>query len=189
MGSAEAVRVPAGSTLRGEIDVEGDLVVAGRLEGSVRVSGALLVEAGGSVVAPLRADRVVIGGSVRGDVSASGSIRLLGGCRVEGDLRAPKLVTEEGAVVRGRVELGDGLASDDPRDALPGSAPRRRGHLPLPDAEASRVDGQVAKNEPVPNQTSSGHVPAAGREGPPPMPKSALALGVRRKRIIFPPAE
>lgn len=228
MGSAEAVRVPAGATVRGDVDVDGDVVVAGRIEGSLRVAGALFVETGASIVAPIHADRAVIGGTVRGDVAATGSIHLLAGSRVEGDLRAPKLVTEEGAVVRGRVELGDS------RDEVQGAGlasvlgPRHAPiHVPLPDQDTvpsegsedrahptqagggarsnagqAPISGQVpggaqsgADRGTVSNQAAIRGPRAAGATGanaalsrtkPPPMPKSALMLGDRRKRIIFP---
>jgi len=103
-----SAQIPAGTTIKGEIEARGDLVVSGRIEGIVRVAGSLRVEAGGEVEAQVHAARAQIGGEVKGDVVATESIHLLAGCRVEGELRAPRLDIEEGAVVRGSVVLGEG---------------------------------------------------------------------------------
>jgi|GEM_PF-4274719 len=139
----DGAEIPAGTTIKGEIDARGDLLVSGRIEGTVRVAGALRIAAGGSVVAQVHAARAVIAGAVKGDVVAAESIQLLAGCSVDGELHAPSIQIEGGAALRGRVEVG---------------AP---------------ADDDVA--------------PEPRRDGPPPMPASALALGDRRKRIVVPP--
>lgn len=92
--------------VRGKLRGEGDVEIAGRLEGDVRVDGEVTVAPGGLVIAMINAQRIVVRGSVRGDVTATEFLELGPEARIIGNLRAPSIAIEEGALIRGQVETG-----------------------------------------------------------------------------------
>jgi len=92
--------------IRGEVKGNEDLIVDGRVEGTVSLSESrLTIGATANVAADLSAKDVLIMGHVHGNVAASGRVELRAGCLVEGDIRALRLAVEDNAVFRGKVDL------------------------------------------------------------------------------------
>ena len=101
-----------GTTVRGSLTGGEDLAIAGRLEGSVVLTGHLLVEAGGVVVAGIEAQRLTVRGVVQGDVNAIEAVTVASGATLLGTVRAPRLELQEGARFRGRVEMDVNLPAE-----------------------------------------------------------------------------
>ena len=90
----------------GEVKGSEDLIVDGRVEGTVNLSESrLTIGPSANVSANLSAKDVLILGHVQGNVVASGRVELRAGCTVEGDIRALRLAVEDNAVFRGKVDL------------------------------------------------------------------------------------
>jgi cytoskeletal protein CcmA (bactofilin family) len=93
----------------GEVKGSEDLIVDGRVEGTVNLSESrLTIGASADVAADLSAKDVLILGHVQGNVVASGRVELRSGCVMEGDIRALRLAVEDNAVFRGKVDLSQG---------------------------------------------------------------------------------
>jgi cytoskeletal protein CcmA (bactofilin family) len=98
--------------IKGELQAQEDVVIAGRVEGTVSVEGHLVVvEPGGHVKADVVAKGVVIAGTVSGSVVAEERIELRSTARVQGELSAPRIAIAEGATLSGRVETAARSAS------------------------------------------------------------------------------
>ena len=94
----------------GEVKGGEDLIVDGRVEGTVNLSESrLTIGPNANVAADLSAKDVLIQGHVQGNVVASGRVELRAGCSVEGDIRALRLAVEDNAVFRGKVDLTQGV--------------------------------------------------------------------------------
>jgi cytoskeletal protein CcmA (bactofilin family) len=90
----------------GEVKGSEDLIVDGRVEGTVSlIESRLTIGPSANVAADLSAKDVLILGRVQGNVMASGRVELRAGCAVEGDIRALRLAVEDNAVFRGKVDL------------------------------------------------------------------------------------
>jgi cytoskeletal protein CcmA (bactofilin family) len=77
--------------LVGQLYVEGDLRVAGTVEGGLEVTGSVEIDDGGRVTGPVTArDRLVVG--------RSGSLM--------GDVHVARLVVQDGATFSGKVSMG-----------------------------------------------------------------------------------
>lgn len=100
----DASVVGAGTHVRGNVRGAGALEVSGVIEGSVAVSGDVLVPAGGKVVGPIEGASIHVAGAVEGDLRASGPVVLAAGARVVGDATGSEVSLEEGAAFRGRIE-------------------------------------------------------------------------------------
>lgn len=103
--------------LRGRVRGEGDLEVRGRLEGEIEIDGELVIAPTALIKASVRGARVVIRGAVLGDVSASDSIILEESARVVGNLTAGRIAIALGAQIRGELTMDAADAEDRPRVA------------------------------------------------------------------------
>lgn len=104
--SARPSLLGASLALRGELAGQEDLVIQGKFEGTIYVSGqCLTVGPEGQVKADVQAARVVIEGSVIGNISARERIEIRRTGRVMGDLVAPGIAIEDGAYVKGSIEI------------------------------------------------------------------------------------
>jgi cytoskeletal protein CcmA (bactofilin family) len=96
-----------GSSLvvKGDITAQEDIVVSGRVEGSVAAAGhAVTVNAGAELIADIQARAIVVAGQVLGTLRADERIELGPTANVEGEVAAPRLQIKEGAVFGGKAE-------------------------------------------------------------------------------------
>jgi cytoskeletal protein CcmA (bactofilin family) len=104
-------RIGKSVVICGEVKGSEDLIVDGRVEGTVTLTESrLTIGPNASVQADLIARDVLILGQVRGNVVASGRVELRAGCSVEGDIRALRLAVEDNAIFRGKVDLTQAVA-------------------------------------------------------------------------------
>lgn len=101
----ERARLGSTVVIKGELTAHEDVVIAGRLEGSVHVAGHLVVvEAGARVVGDITATGILVNGTVEGSLMAEERIQIQDGADVHGDASAPRVVVTDGAVVNGHIE-------------------------------------------------------------------------------------
>ena len=108
-GENTPARIGKSVVINGEVKGSEDLIIDGRLEGTINLSDSrLTIGPNANVAADLTAKDVLILGHVNGNVVASGRVELRAGCVMEGDIRALRLAVEDNAVFRGRVDLTQG---------------------------------------------------------------------------------
>ena len=117
-------RIGKSVVICGEVKGSEDLIVDGRVEGTVSLTESrLTIGPSANVAADLAAKDVLILGHVQGNVMASGRVELRAGCSVEGDIRALRLAVEDNAVFRGKVDLTQAVV----KGPEGGSSPRSGG--------------------------------------------------------------
>ena len=90
----------------GEVKGSEDLIVDGRVEGTVTLlDSRLTIGPNANVAADLSAKDILVMGHVQGKIVATGRVELRAGCQVDGDVRALRLAVEDNAVFRGKVDL------------------------------------------------------------------------------------
>lgn len=101
-----------GTSWKGEITGKGGFRIEGLFEGKIDLDGLIIVGRTGRIESELiKADTVIIGGSVRSDIDANRvEIRSTG--KVWGDVKAVRFTTEEGAYLRGKIQMEE----ETPRD-------------------------------------------------------------------------
>ena len=93
-------------TITGDITADEPLTIAGRVDGTISIPGhSLTVDNGGQVNGDLQADAVILSGHVTGSVLATSRIAIRGTAVVDCDLCAPVLKVEEGAQLRGKLDI------------------------------------------------------------------------------------
>jgi cytoskeletal protein CcmA (bactofilin family) len=96
-----------GSTLviKGDVTASEDLVLEGRVEGTISLPDHVLTIGLGAELAAVAAARVVIlQGAISGDISAFERVELKSSGRMAGDLVTPKIQMSDGATFSGRLE-------------------------------------------------------------------------------------
>lgn len=90
---------------KGELSGEGGVRVEGAFEGSMQIDGLIVVDRKGRITSEgIQAHTVIIAGAVRSDIKADRvEIRSTG--RVWGNVVTSSFSTEEGAYLRGKIEM------------------------------------------------------------------------------------
>lgn len=130
-----------GTHWKGELTGKGGVRIEGLFEGKIDLEGLVIVGRIGRVESDLiKADTVIVGGSVRSDIMANRvEIRSTG--RVWGNVTAVRFSTEEGAYLRGKIQMEEeNLVEMNPEEDLS-------------DHEES-ADGEKAKPELKPKKSA-----------------------------------
>jgi cytoskeletal protein CcmA (bactofilin family) len=91
--------------IRGEVKGSEDLMVDGHVEGTITlVESRLTIGPNAHVAANVSAKEVILIGQLSGNISATGRVELRDGCNLVGDISAGRLVVQENATFRGKVE-------------------------------------------------------------------------------------
>ncbi len=106
-GAGVATEIGESILISGSLEGDEDLTVRGRVEGNVRLTRTLIVEASGVVKADVVVKDAVISGVVVGNVTATDSVQITADGRMVGDIAAPRVIIVDGASFRGRVDMGD----------------------------------------------------------------------------------
>ncbi|MEX2282935.1 MAG: polymer-forming cytoskeletal protein [Gemmatimonadota bacterium] len=95
-------------TIKGEVKGDEDLLIQGRIDGSVTLKEyAVTVGPEGEVKADIGARVITVEGKVEGNLTAQEQVTLRNSARVQGNINAPRVVLEDGARFRGGVDMGE----------------------------------------------------------------------------------
>ncbi|HVA57841.1 MAG: polymer-forming cytoskeletal protein [Gemmatimonadaceae bacterium] len=89
----------------GDVETDASLRIDGRLRGSVRSAGVVVVAAGAAVIGDVAAREIIVGGAITGNVTATQRIELQESAVVTGDIEASAIMIQEGGSVEGRMTI------------------------------------------------------------------------------------
>lgn len=103
-----------GPTLRfkGELTADEDLLIQGRIEGSIKHTSSLTVGEEGQVTANIVAEYIAVEGKVNGDLSGSQSVVIRETADIDGNIYSPVVTLLEGATFNGTVDMTGKKAAD-----------------------------------------------------------------------------
>jgi cytoskeletal protein CcmA (bactofilin family) len=116
-----------GPTLRfkGELHADEELLIKGKIEGTITHTQRLTVCAEGVVKANIRAQMIAVEGTVDGDLQAEKSVQVKESARVNGNIRAPSVSIVEGAHFNGNIVMDSSkAAASSPKPAVHDQAAR-----------------------------------------------------------------
>ena len=123
-----------GITYTGKLTGRGGVRIEGAFEGEIKLNGLMVIGPSGRVTCEdLRAKSVIVAGVVRGDITAH-KVEIRASGRVWGNVTTLAFSTEEGAFLRGQIQMEEELDLQLPAEA-PSAPP-----------EASETD-EAAENE------------------------------------------
>jgi cytoskeletal protein CcmA (bactofilin family) len=134
--TAERKASVLGKTLvfKGELSADEDLVLQGRVEGSIHHTQSLTVGVDGVVIGDSHARTIVVEGTVEGDLRGTVSVLVMATARVRGNIAAPRVGIMEGANFNGSVDMSSAQA-----------AARADGHHPASQGDSGLSERSVEK--------------------------------------------
>ncbi len=94
--------------VKGDIQGDGGLRVDGVVEGTIEVTGNLVITESAKVRAEIKANNISVAGAIQGNVTAT-RVEILDTGRVWGDLTVKSLLVNEGAYFRGQTIMPQDL--------------------------------------------------------------------------------
>ena len=111
-----------GTSYLGKLTGQGGVRIEGAFEGDIKLNGLLVVGTTGRVTCEdLRATTVIVAGVVRGDITAH-KVEIRASGRVWGNVTTLAFATEEGAFLRGQIQMEEEIELNLPQEASQESA-------------------------------------------------------------------
>jgi cytoskeletal protein CcmA (bactofilin family) len=104
-GGTNVVTLGPRDTLRGTLDIQGDLRIHGTVDGELKATGDVAVESTATVQATIEGANVTVRGQVTGNVTAKKRLLLGGSGHLNGDVKVGRLTVEDGATLNGNVGM------------------------------------------------------------------------------------
>lgn len=144
--AAQAERITSvmgeGTKYQGKLTGEGGVRIEGTFDGEIRLDGLLVVGTTGRVTCEdLRAKSVIVAGTVRGDITAH-KVEIRASGRVWGNVTTITFATEEGAFLRGQIQMEEELDL-----ALPKGEPEEKPEAAEPPAKDGGKDSKKESSE------------------------------------------
>jgi cytoskeletal protein CcmA (bactofilin family) len=98
--------IAANLSIEGKIEGSGNVRMAGRFKGDVRIDGNFTMEAGAHLTGQVLAGIVVVGGELQGNIESAKRVDVLEGGVIVGDVKAGSITVAAGSRMRGHVEFG-----------------------------------------------------------------------------------
>ncbi|MGO9935597.1 MAG: bactofilin family protein [Steroidobacteraceae bacterium] len=98
--------IASGLAIEGKIEGTGNVRMAGRFKGDVRIDGNFSIDAGAHLTGQVLAGIVVVGGELQGNIESAKRVDVLEGGVIVGDVKAGSITVAAGSRMRGHVEFG-----------------------------------------------------------------------------------
>ncbi len=98
--------IAANLSIEGKIEGTGNVRIAGRFKGDVRIDGNFTIDPGAHLVGQVLAGIVVVGGELQGNIESAKRVDVLEGGVIVGDVKAGSITVAAGSRMRGHVEFG-----------------------------------------------------------------------------------
>ena len=98
--------IAANLTIEGKIEGSGNVRIAGRFKGDVRIDGNFTIDSGAQLTGQVLAGIVIVGGELQGNIENAKRVDVLEGGVIVGDVKAGSITVAAGSRMRGHVEFG-----------------------------------------------------------------------------------
>lgn len=104
-GGANVVNLGPRDVLQGKLEIQGDLKIAGNVEGELKATGDVTIDSTAAIQASIEGANVSVRGQVTGNVTAKKRLTLGGSGHLNGDVKVSRLTVEDGATLNGNVTM------------------------------------------------------------------------------------
>jgi len=104
---------------KGELSADEDLVIEGHIEGTIaHHKKHLTIGKQGRVKADIHASSVIVEGELVGDIHSEGVVSLANGANVKGNIYCGRIVMEDGARFKGKIDMGQPPKVEVPKESI-----------------------------------------------------------------------
>jgi len=107
--------IAASVKVEGDFVSQGNVVIDGSVDGSLKTERDLRVGERAHIAANVVAANAIIAGEVKGNITVSDRLELESTAKVHGDIRTKVLVVASGALMNGRIAMGQDFEPEQPR--------------------------------------------------------------------------
>lgn len=124
-GKGGAALIGATITIKGDVVGDENLMVEGKVEGSVTLNThELTIGQSGQVQADITAKNIRIDGQVKGDIAGREKVIISRTGNVTGNIVAPRVTLEDGAKFKGRIDMDPSSVPQEGASAKPAAEPK-----------------------------------------------------------------
>lgn len=135
---AEVAHIGKSVLIKGELSGSEDLYFDGEVEGSIDLSGhSLTVGPNGRLRAQVRANEIVVHGKVDGNLVGAERVELKRSAVMVGDIVTKRVIVEDGAFFKGKIEIQREAAKETARPETPQVARGEAARVEAPRAVAA----------------------------------------------------
>ena len=147
---------------KGELEAEEDLMIDGRVEGTITHRAQhLTIGPHGDVRADIMANRVLVQGRVTGNIRATEAIVIEPSAHVAGNLFAPRIGLKEGAEFDGRIQM---TRNSPAEDGKPQPSEARASASAKAQPSEARPAAAAQASKPPPAERAEARVAAAAKQ-------------------------
>ena len=95
--------IGASIKVKGNFQGQGDIIIEGMLEGSLKTDANIFIGDQAKVIANIEAHDTIIAGEVRGNIKAKNYLAISGTAKIFGDVQYGEISVEKGAVINGQL--------------------------------------------------------------------------------------
>lgn len=95
--------IGASIKVKGNFQGQGNIIVEGQLEGSLKTGSDIFIGDQAKVVANMESKGAVVNGEVRGNIKARGYLAIGGTAKIYGDIQYGEISIDKGAVINGQL--------------------------------------------------------------------------------------
>ncbi|MCX7947373.1 MAG: polymer-forming cytoskeletal protein [candidate division WOR-3 bacterium] len=92
-------------SFKGDILVEGGILIDGNVEGNVKTNSILIVGKEGHIIGDVWANELIVSGKIEGKVFVKNRIEVQSSGKIEGEIHCKILVVDEGGFVHGITDM------------------------------------------------------------------------------------
>jgi len=98
--------ISADSTIKGDMESDGDIRIDGKLIGNVNCKAKIIIGQQGIVEGNLKGNQADVLGTINGDIKMTGQLNLLGKSIINGNIHVGKLQMESTVIFNGKCVMG-----------------------------------------------------------------------------------
>jgi cytoskeletal protein CcmA (bactofilin family) len=138
-----------GNTLliKGEVFSEDEILIEGKVQGSINVKNRLIIGVNGNVEAEINAREVIIKGKVTGNVKGGQRVEIVPSGVLHGNINAPRVVIADSGVFEGNIEMHGRDEKGKGREETPAAQPHKGTDAAVQPTEAGEHHSPYLKNK------------------------------------------
>ena len=95
--------IGASIKVKGNFQGQGNIIIEGNLEGSLRTDANIFIGDRAKVIANVESKDIIVNGEVRGNIKAKNYLAIGGTAKIIGDVQYSEISIEKGAVINGQL--------------------------------------------------------------------------------------
>ena len=106
MANDQLNKIVENTRIVGDIDSQNNMRVDGKIKGTLKVKGKLVLGVNGLIEGEIHCENAEIEGTINGNIQVSGLLSLKSTSKIQGDITSQKLSMEAGALHNGKTSMG-----------------------------------------------------------------------------------